>query len=64
MFVREIIFLVLFYIFTFFSMTAIYWSLDIAELAGVILMLVCVYYAVRKTLPPEGINKSRFPKTE
>ena len=64
MFVREIIFLVLFYISTFFSMTAIYWSLDIAELAGVILMLVCVYYAVRKTLPPEGINKSRFPKAE
>ncbi len=64
MFSREIIFLVLFYISTFFSMTAIYWSLDIAEFAGAVLMLVCVHYAVRKTLPPEGIVKERFENQE
>lgn len=64
MFIRELIFLGLFYISTFFDMTAIYWSLDIAELAGALLMVACVIYAIRKTLPKEGIVMSRFKNLE
>ncbi len=60
MFTREIIFLILFYISTFFSMTAIYWSLDIAELAGGVLMIVCVYYALKRTFTKDGIVMERF----
>ena len=60
MLIRELIFLGLFYISTFFDMTAIYWSLDIAEVAGVVLMIACVIYAVKRTLPKEGIVMSRF----
>ncbi|MBE6527949.1 MAG: MATE family efflux transporter [Thermoplasmata archaeon] len=64
MFTREIVFLVLFYISTFFDMTAIYWSLDIAEIAGAVLMMVCVVYAVKHTLPTTGIVMSRFRNEE
>ncbi len=64
MFVREIIFLVLFYISTFFSMAAIYWSLDVAMAAGAAIMIACVVYAVRKTLPKEGIVMDRFQNSE
>lgn len=53
MFVRELIFLGLFYISTFFSMTAIYWSLDIAEIAGMVLMVLCVVYSIRTSLSKE-----------
>jgi Na+-driven multidrug efflux pump len=60
MFIREIIFLVLFYISTFFDMTAIYWSLDIAETAGALLMVACVLYALKKTVPKSGIVMERF----
>jgi Na+-driven multidrug efflux pump len=60
MFIREIIFLVLFYISTFFDMTAIYWSLDIAETAGALLMVACVLYALKRTIPKSGIVMERF----
>ncbi len=60
MFIREIIFLILFYISTFFDMTAIYWSLDIAETAGALLMVICVLYALKKTVPKSGIIMERF----
>ncbi len=54
MFVREIIFLVLFYIATFFDMTAVYWSLDIAEVAGAVMMVLCARYALKMTAQGRG----------
>ncbi len=51
MFIREILFILFYYISTFFSMTAIYWSLDLAEYLGLIMMLACVWYALRKKYP-------------
>ena len=64
MFIRELLFLVLFYISTFFDMSAIYWSLDIAFTIGATMMVCCVMYAIRKTLPPSGIVMSRFKNLE
>ena len=64
MFLRELLFLVLFYISTFYDMSAIYWSLDIAFALGLAMMIGCVLYAIKKTLPPEGINMQRFKNLE
>ena len=61
MFTRELVFLGLFYIATFFDMTAIYWSLDIAEVVGAAMMALCARYAIRQTVRKYGLSGSEAP---
>lgn len=61
MFTRELVFLGLFYIATFFDMTAIYWSLDIAEVVGAAMMALCARYAIRQTVRRYGLGGSEVP---
>ena len=63
MFVREILFLLFYYISTFFSMTAIYWSLDAAMTIGLLMMMLCVWYALRLKYPGTPLFK-RMSSTE
>ncbi|MBR4504005.1 MAG: MATE family efflux transporter [Candidatus Methanomethylophilaceae archaeon] len=55
MFIREILFILFYYVSTFFSMTAIYWSLDAAEYLGLAMMLLCVWYALKKKYPDDRL---------
>ena len=55
MFIREIFFILFYYVSTFFDMTAIYWSLDAAEYLGLIMMVVCVIYAMRIKYPGRSL---------
>ncbi|MFA6804417.1 MAG: MATE family efflux transporter [Candidatus Methanomethylophilaceae archaeon] len=48
MFFRESLFILFYWISTFFSMDAVYWSLLIAEGIGAVIMAVFAIYAVRK----------------
>ncbi len=63
MFVREILFLLFYYISTFFSMAAIYWSLDAAMTIGLLMMMLCVWYALRLKYPGSSLF-AKSPSSE
>jgi Na+-driven multidrug efflux pump len=51
MFFRECLFILFYWISTFISMDAIYWSLLIAEGLGALIMMIFANYSIRKRAP-------------